>query len=414
RDHLCVEAECKEGIEYNYEFIEEKKEDINNLKEDIRNGVQRYPRDNHRIIEARHYRNFIYYLENIRAKYSIGEKVNMIESDFVGALHDLEKTGEEEIGFLNLLWMIAIGILLETDKENMKKIANVVEKEGIEDFVIDYLLSASDVGWTKISRTFSKEVPYTKIKEIIELAQVDKKAASERLYTYMEEEWFQGHYDYEWRNAHKSFGYIGFWSFETAAIVKILDLDDESLKDNIHYPYDLAHYKNNMTFKDISLDEYLEETVEEEPEDWVEGIDNNPTLEEIIPGRWHACVNDLISDYQNLNDDQFYDKYQEPMELEQIWFYKGEYKEENEEKNLLGTLIVFALAQREYILQLDYKEELKDYIHIIKDFWEDTETKLIEFDLGDDQHYYAWVPENSNLDNMYEVSIQKVSGIKNK
>src|SRR5699024_5610707 len=253
RDHLCVEAECEEGIEFNYEFIVENREDIDNLKEDIKNGVQRSPRDNHRIIESRYFNNFIYYLENIRAKYSIGEKVHTIESDFVGALHELEKTGEKETGFLNLLWMIALGILLETDKENLNKLAKIVEKEGIEDFVIDYLLSASDVGWTKISHTFSKEVPYMKTKEIIELAQVDKEAASERLYTYMEKEWFQGHYDYEWRNAHKSFGYIGFWSFETAAIAKILGLDDEGLKDNIHYPYDLAHYKNNMTFRDISL-----------------------------------------------------------------------------------------------------------------------------------------------------------------
>jgi len=90
-------------------------------------------------------------------------------------------------------------------------------------------------------------------------------------------------------------------------------------------------------------------------ETWIEGIDNNPALEKYIPCRWHAFVNDLISDYQNLNDDQFYDKYQEPMELDQIWFYKDEYKEENEEKNLLGTLIVFALAQKEAILQLDYR-----------------------------------------------------------
>ncbi|TKI19923.1 DUF1911 domain-containing protein, partial [Bacillus cereus] len=32
--------------------------------------------------------------------------------------------------------------------------------------------------------------------------------------------------------------------FETAALAKILELDDTSLKDNNHYPYDLAHYKN--------------------------------------------------------------------------------------------------------------------------------------------------------------------------
>ena len=35
-------------------------------------------------------------------------------------------------------------------------------------------------------------------------------------------------------------------------------------------------------------------------------------------------------------------------------------------KNLLGSLIVFALTVRDYILQLDYKEDLEDYIDNLK------------------------------------------------
>src|SRR5699024_11576860 len=78
-------------------------------------------------------------------------------------------------------------------------------------------------------------------KEIVELAETDKDAASDRLFTYMEKEWFQGHYDYGWKNAHKEPDYVGFWSFESAALAKILGLDDAGLQDNNHYPYDLAH-----------------------------------------------------------------------------------------------------------------------------------------------------------------------------
>ena len=44
-------------------------------------------------------------------------------------------------------------------------------------------------------------------------------------------------------NAHKEPGYVGYWSFETASNSKDTRLDDTSLKDNNHYPYDLAHYK---------------------------------------------------------------------------------------------------------------------------------------------------------------------------
>ena len=48
-----------------------------------------------------------------------------------------------------------------------------------------------------------------------------------------------------------------------------------------------------------------------------------------------------------------------------MWFLPQEYEEENEQ-NLLGSLIVFALTVRDYILQLDYKDDLEDYIDNLK------------------------------------------------
>jgi len=100
---------------------------------------------------------------------------------------------------------------------------------------MDFLLKASK---------YEKKNPYEKTAEIIKIAlhDKDKEAASKRL------EKFKGHYDFGWRNAHKEPGYYGFWSFDTAALAKILGLDDSALKNNNHYPYDLAHYKNGMTF----------------------------------------------------------------------------------------------------------------------------------------------------------------------
>src|SRR5690625_7117569 len=113
----------------------------------------------------------------------------------------MKKTGDMETGYLDLLWMVALGVLLETDKRNMKILAKVMENQNMNDFVIDYLLCASDIGWTKISHAFYKEVPYNKTKEIIQLAQKDKKEASDRLHTYIEKKWCQGHYEYERRKA---------------------------------------------------------------------------------------------------------------------------------------------------------------------------------------------------------------------
>ncbi len=408
RDHLCNDGICKDGVEFKELYIKVTSEDIQCIKEDMENGIQRHPRDNKSIIEESYLSNFSSKIDVIRGKYSLGQSNISIENDFNCAISDLDYIGNREVAYLKLLWAISLGLLLETDKQNMKRLATIVENQNVEDFVIDYLLCASDIGWTKIRNVFIEEVPYTNTKEIIELAETDKQAASKRLQTYMENEWFQGHYDYEWRNAHKRRGYVGFWSFETAAIAKILKLDDSSLKNNNHYPYDLAHYKNSIKFKDFTLNEYLMEIDTEEPKDWAEGIENNPALEKIIPIKWHAFVNELISDYQALDDDQFYDKYKEPMELDQIWFFKDEYKEENKEKNLLGSLIVFALTQRGFILQLDYKDNLEDYVHIMKNFWKDSETKLIQFILDNDQNYYALVPKDVDIRNMYEVIVKDV------
>ncbi|MGX5382323.1 PoNi-like cognate immunity protein [Bacillus thuringiensis] len=408
RDYLCIEEKCREGIEYHKEFIEENREDIKSLEEDTKNGIQRYSKDNKSIIEGTYLANFRYEMEDIRAKYSLGEDVSVIEEDFHNAIYDLENTGSREIGYLSLIWMISLGILLETDKKKIERLKKIVDKKNVNDAVIDFLLCASDIGYTKMMNRYYKENPYAKTREIIELAQTDKKEASKRLQTYMEKEWFRGHYDYEWKNAHKEPGYVGYWSFETAALAKILELDDTSLKDNNHYPYDLAHYKNEMKFKHIDLSEYHYEDETEEIEEIVEGIEHNPALENIIPPKWHSLVNELIHDYKNMDDSSFYEKYKKTIGIGQVWFLPQEYEEENEQKNLLGSLIVFALTVRDYILQLDYKEDLEDYIDNLKNFWNVSETKLVQFMLENDQNYYAWVPKEASIPNMYEVKIESV------
>ncbi|EOP26565.1 PoNi-like cognate immunity protein [Bacillus toyonensis] len=408
RNYLCIEEKCREGIEYNKEFIEENREDIKSLEEDTKNGIQRYSKDNKSIIEGTYLANFRYEMEDIRAKYSLGEEISVIEEDFHNAIYDLENTGSREIGYLSLIWMISLGILLETDKKNIERLKKIVDTKNMNDAVIDFLLCASDIGYIKMTNRYYKENPYAKTREIIELAQTDKKEASKRLQTYMEKEWFKGHYDYEWKNAHKEPGYVGYWSFETVALTKILELDDTSLKDNNHYPYDLAHYKNEMKFKHIDLSEYHYEDETEEIEEIVEGIEHNPALENIIPPKWHSLVNELIHDYENMDDSSFYEKYKKTIGIGQVWFLPKEYKEENEQKNLLGSLIVFALTVRNYILQLDYKEDLEDYIDNLKNFWNGSETKLVQFMLENDQNYYAWVPKEANIPNMYEVKIESV------
>ncbi len=89
--------------------------------------------------------------------------------------------------------------------------------------------------------------------------------------------------------------------------------------------------------------------------------------------------------YENMDDSNFYEKYKKNDRNRSSVVLTTEYEEANEQKNLLGSLIVFALTVREYILQLDYKEDLEDYIDNLKNFWNVSETKLVQFILENDQ-----------------------------
>jgi len=154
-----------------------------------------------------------------------------------------------------------------------------------------------------------------------------------------------------------------------------------------------------MTF-DLSWYSVPKEEEDKEEETVVYGIPGNPELERIIPGKFHSFVNEIINDYKTLPDEEFWKKYN----LKEIWFDVEEYKEDNKDKNLLGTIIVFMLVDKDYILQLDYKEELIDYIENIHNYWAKKEVKLISFELDNDQQYYAYVPKDDVVWKLFCIS----------
>lgn len=86
--------------------------------------------------------------------------------------------------------------------------------------------------------------PYAATKEIVLFAEKDKISSVKRLKKYLSQEWYRGHSGYGWHNIHKIniFAHSGYWSFESGALVKILGLDDSSLKEVQYYPYDMVHW----------------------------------------------------------------------------------------------------------------------------------------------------------------------------
>ena len=409
RDPLCDESYLLKKIEINKnKYIRKLKDKIVELEVDIEKGIQRYPRDNQSIIYATFLHMLMYNTQTLIAKYSLGSHPDEMIEDYLSGIEYLENVGNAEPWYVDVLRMVSLGILLEVDKKDLKRLACAIEKQKIEDALLDFLLKACDIGWNHNTSRYERKNPYAKTAEIIQMAlhDKDKERASKRLQQYVEKEWIKGHNDLDWKNAHKEPGYVGLWSFEAAALAKILGLDDSALRDNNHYPYDLAHYKNGMSF-DLSWYGMPVEEEAKEEEAIVYGIPNNPELEQIIPAKFHSFVNEVIGDYNTLSDEEFWKKYN----LREIWFDVKEYKEDNKTKNMLGTIIVFLLVEKEYILQLDYKEDLVDYIEDIDNYWGKEEVKLISFEVDNDQQYYAYVPKTAAIDSLYEVKLTEVEKI---
>ena len=63
-------------------------------------------------------------------------------------------------------------------------------------------------------------------------------------------EWYLLHEGHLWHDSHLDLEnndkYVGYWAFEAAAVVYLLDLDDSSLHQFLYYPKDLVEYARNQ------------------------------------------------------------------------------------------------------------------------------------------------------------------------
>ena len=402
RDYLCKENDLKRMLDFNSRRLVGEIEDLAQLKDDLANGIQRYPLPTEEVIFNTKKGIITLIRDLIRAKYSLGLPCDELEELYMQRIPYIDDIGYGEYDYINMVQHISLGILLEVSHDKMQILVNKIDEAKVDDILLDYLVCAYGLKREVHSTGYQSEVPYREIIEIAEIAKHDKEKASVKLKEYTEKNYIKGHADCEWPTAHKRAGYYGLWSFEAGAVAKVLQIEDGELIKSNHYPYDLVHYKNQMEFhKDaIDLIHGLSARSEVDLEECAEGIPLNTDLEQIVPGRFQAQVNQVIADYESLSERDFWEKY----ELNQIWFEFEEFSKENR-NGLLGTLIIFILVEKGYILQIDYKEELEDYEEDITNYWNTADTVLIKFELDNDQEYYARVPRNYNLKNVYEIKI---------
>ena len=176
------------------------------------------------------------------SKYSYGEDISKLESDFIELLNDMPLYWNQNSSYVDMLWMMSLAILFGVNKEQFCVMSDLVEKYNRNDAVLDFFINYKVHGVVgKIEGNYSFGFPYDKLADII----ADKEKGVDRLKEYLQKYWYVGHKDMVWYDIHKAKEklYYGYWSFEAGAVAKILNLDDSSLKDVPYYPYDLVLYK---------------------------------------------------------------------------------------------------------------------------------------------------------------------------
>ena len=404
RDKRCdielLEAELEllpENINYTIEKIDQ-------LLEDEKQGIQRYPNKNMDIIKLEKMDIPVDLRNLFDVQYS-ADKVVMPYEDIVSMI--IEYTVQNELtqrGYIGVLKQISQAILLEMEKEKLQVLVDKLDKDEYNDILIDYLLNAYGIKREFKSDKYLRENPYIIAGKICEVAQHDKQKAKAMLEEYIIKEYLKGHDDFGWPKAAETWEpYNGLWSYEAAAIAKLFEIDDSGLKDNPNYPYDLAHYKSGVVAQG-NIEPVTPVVEEEAEEEYIAGIPLAPEFEQFIAPKFHAKVNELIADFGKLSDEEFYDKY----ELGEIYFDLDHYLKEKNRGQILGTLIVFYLTEKEYILQIDWKEDFNDYKDYVKNYWgKDIPTRIVTFELDNDQQYYARVPVENKLSNIYEVTVRE-------
>jgi len=161
-------------------------------------------------------------------------------------------------GYQSYLWLLSFAVLLRRPHDDFEKIATYIDaadpgaecKSGRavyqvgnnrgKDALLDLLLNKVGVSGPQATELF---LPST-YKKLLAIIQADPNKRPILMKKYLEG-WYAANKKSGWHDMHvrpNNWSYAGYWSFESALVVKLFDIDDSSFRDNAYYPADLVHW----------------------------------------------------------------------------------------------------------------------------------------------------------------------------
>lgn len=239
RDKITTKERVLKLIDFNRKIINEKWQKINSLIKDTEEGVQRYKLTNDEVIANIKGTINVLTEEILVATYTAGYPLEDFKEEYINFVNSLLPVWQSNSGYLQMVWVLSIGILLEINDEIFDQLVDLVKKDDPEDYLIDYLIQSRHPDW-KIRINYNFPRPYGFTRKIIEEENAEQ--ALKLLKEYVTKKWYPGHRDTGWYDLHKENidNYYGYWSFESAALCKIKGLDYKELEGVPYFPYDLV------------------------------------------------------------------------------------------------------------------------------------------------------------------------------
>jgi hypothetical protein len=145
-----------------------------------------------------------------------------------------------------MLRMLSLGYLLDISEEDFSILVNLIDRDGVKDYLYEYIIRAKlkdRMPITEESYIKPFDLPNAFKRLRMAITEQDKKKSAKLVREFVEKDFVRYLKKSDQYDLHESEHeiYYGYWSFETAAIVKILGLDDSKFIDCQYYPKDLVH-----------------------------------------------------------------------------------------------------------------------------------------------------------------------------
>lgn len=140
--------------------------------------------------------------------------------------------------YLDALWWLSFGVCLQMDQAYLTRVLAVIGGAGKDALLDRIAVRIGDVG-RPVGDTLLFPKQYGLLLQAID-APAD---AQPKLMKKFLDGWYKGNRTVAaWYGNHtgEDTGYVGYWCFEAALVVRLFGIDDAAFRTHIHYPADLA------------------------------------------------------------------------------------------------------------------------------------------------------------------------------